>query len=173
MFRVGVVSAFGMAFVRSIWISLSFHSLRRTSIVHTMDLPKDYPNHHSMPWMCIAHILTEELTRTRAVTLNRLDYYYLTVYSILLYTLNTRQLLNYRQFGIFFVRLFWIQIEVMNSNIKKAEMLINKCPSCFYNFIQPICEMTCSPLQTTFMTVEGVDRESPGKPSIYMFNSKL
>lgn len=51
----------------------------------------------------------------------------------------------------------------MNKKIKMAQMLLGKCPSCFHNFIQPICEITCSPNQTTFMTVEQMDRENPSK----------
>lgn len=83
----------------------------------------------------------------------------------LVFCLRSIQVELHKQFVCFFFS-FWIQIEVMNSNIKKAEMLIKKCPSCFYNFIQPICEMTCSPHQITFMTVETIDRDSPGKLSV-------
>lgn len=42
----------------------------------------------------------------------------------------------------------------MNSQIRKAgEFGLSKCPSCFYNFVQPLCDMTCSPNQTSFMKV--------------------
>lgn len=44
-----------------------------------------------------------------------------------------------------------------------AEMLLGKCPACFHNFIQPICEMTCSPNQKAFMNVEQTDKEYPGE----------
>lgn len=52
------------------------------------------------------------------------------------------------------------QIEVMNKNIAMAEILLKKCPACFHNFVQPICDMTCSPKQSTFLKVQKIENSS-------------
>ncbi|XP_031623416.1 NPC intracellular cholesterol transporter 1-like [Contarinia nasturtii] len=60
------------------------------------------------------------------------------------------------------------QIEVMNDNIERAEFVLSKCPACFHNFLQPICEMTCSPNQTNFLKVQKIetDDSEQGKPYV-------
>lgn len=41
----------------------------------------------------------------------------------------------------------------MNKNIKLAAALLQKCLPCFYNFVQSMCDSTCSPNQASFMKV--------------------
>lgn len=48
----------------------------------------------------------------------------------------------------------------MNKNIAMAQILLKKCPSCFENFIQPICDVTCSPKQSSFMRVQNIQKDN-------------
>ncbi|KAF9419459.1 hypothetical protein HW555_003959 [Spodoptera exigua] len=43
------------------------------------------------------------------------------------------------------------QLDNLASKIMPAENLLQRCPSCFENFVQHICGMTCSPNQSDFL----------------------
>ncbi|XP_050549780.1 NPC intracellular cholesterol transporter 1 isoform X2 [Spodoptera frugiperda] len=43
------------------------------------------------------------------------------------------------------------QMDNLASKIMPAENLLQRCPSCFENFVQHICGMTCSPNQSDFL----------------------
>ena len=43
------------------------------------------------------------------------------------------------------------QILILNEDLKKAEALIGNCPSCYFNFRNMWCHMTCSPNQADFV----------------------
>lgn len=43
------------------------------------------------------------------------------------------------------------QLNMFNDNIKMAAALLNRCPSCMHNFVQQVCDFTCSPRQSQFV----------------------
>ncbi|XP_034241218.1 NPC intracellular cholesterol transporter 1 homolog 1b-like [Thrips palmi] len=43
------------------------------------------------------------------------------------------------------------QIETLHDNLLKAAGIYSRCPSCFRNFFNMFCEVTCSPTQAEFM----------------------
>ncbi|XP_034256867.1 NPC intracellular cholesterol transporter 1 homolog 1b-like [Thrips palmi] len=43
------------------------------------------------------------------------------------------------------------QVETMHANLLKAAGIYSRCPSCFRNFFNIFCEMTCSPTQSEFL----------------------
>lgn len=45
------------------------------------------------------------------------------------------------------------QINDLIRGVKQAASILKRCPSCFTNFLQNICEFTCSPHQSTFIDV--------------------
>ncbi|GAB7338006.1 hypothetical protein MBLNU457_4378t2 [Dothideomycetes sp. NU457] len=45
------------------------------------------------------------------------------------------------------------QLDVLDSNLKRAEQLISACPACKENFFNLFCTFTCSPDQSTFVNV--------------------
>ncbi|KAL7984357.1 hypothetical protein Chor_002927, partial [Crotalus horridus] len=45
------------------------------------------------------------------------------------------------------------QLQTLKSNLELALQFLSRCPSCFYNFINLFCELTCSPHQSEFMNV--------------------
>ncbi|CRL00933.1 CLUMA_CG014191, isoform A, partial [Clunio marinus] len=45
------------------------------------------------------------------------------------------------------------QIKDLVNGVATAASILNRCPSCFANFLQPICEFTCSPHQSSFIKV--------------------
>lgn len=49
--------------------------------------------------------------------------------------------------------LFIMQIRDLVTGVKRAKGILNRCPSCFRNFLQNICEFTCSPNQSKFIDV--------------------
>lgn len=56
----------------------------------------------------------------------------------------------------------------MNDNIERAAFILSHCPSCFHNFLQPICEMTCSSKQSNFLKVQTIEQDNDsGKKSFY------
>ncbi|XP_055301385.1 NPC intracellular cholesterol transporter 1 isoform X4 [Sitodiplosis mosellana] len=54
------------------------------------------------------------------------------------------------------------QIDVINKNIKLAANFLQRCPSCFSNFVRQICDMTCSPKQSQFMRIQGIEQGAKG-----------
>jgi hypothetical protein len=55
------------------------------------------------------------------------------------------------------------QIIDLAQNLALPKSIIGRCPACYYNFRQLFCELTCSPIQSTFLnvseTVIGVQSE--------------
>ncbi|XP_063702707.1 NPC intracellular cholesterol transporter 1 [Culicoides brevitarsis] len=49
------------------------------------------------------------------------------------------------------------QIEVLNKNVKMAAGFLKRCPSCLNNLVRHLCEFTCSPRQSEFMQVKGIE----------------
>ncbi|XP_017854983.2 NPC intracellular cholesterol transporter 1 isoform X2 [Drosophila busckii] len=45
------------------------------------------------------------------------------------------------------------QVKVLNTNVKLAAAILERCPSCMANLIRHICEFTCSPHQSEFAKV--------------------
>lgn len=43
------------------------------------------------------------------------------------------------------------QIDDLLTNFKAAEALLNRCPTCYYNFRINFCDMTCRPDQSKFL----------------------
>ena len=54
------------------------------------------------------------------------------------------------------------QILDLVQNLALPQSIIARCPSCFYNFRQIFCELTCSPYQSNFLNVS---KEVVGKNS--------
>ena len=48
------------------------------------------------------------------------------------------------------------QVDDILANFGQAEMIIGRCPTCYYNFRINFCEMTCRPTQSEFLKVETV-----------------
>ncbi|VDL60014.1 unnamed protein product [Hymenolepis diminuta] len=44
------------------------------------------------------------------------------------------------------------QVEVFESSLQLAKLMLGSCPSCFANFRRLFCEMTCSPTQSDFLS---------------------
>lgn len=57
----------------------------------------------------------------------------------------------------------FLQIDVLNRNVKLAESILQRCPSCFNNLVRHICDFTCSPKQSTFMRVQSYEKGADGK----------
>lgn len=55
------------------------------------------------------------------------------------------------------------QIKVVNTNIKLAANFLQRCPSCLKNFVQNLCDFTCSPKQSTFMRAQEYVKENNSK----------
>ncbi|ENN71122.1 hypothetical protein YQE_12055, partial [Dendroctonus ponderosae] len=46
------------------------------------------------------------------------------------------------------------QLRTMDSSIALAANFLKRCPSCMSNLVQSICQLTCSPHQSTFMDIK-------------------
>lgn len=55
------------------------------------------------------------------------------------------------------------QINVINKNIKLAANFLKRCPSCFHNLVEHICDFSCSPNQSNFMKIHGTEKGDKGK----------
>ncbi|CAG7836043.1 unnamed protein product [Allacma fusca] len=53
------------------------------------------------------------------------------------------------------------QIVALVENLALPGRIIGRCPSCFYNFRQNFCHLTCSPLQSTYMVPAETTGEEP------------
>lgn len=45
------------------------------------------------------------------------------------------------------------QVDILQDNLALPQGIIGRCPSCFYNFRQSICELACSPKQGLYLNV--------------------
>ncbi|CAG9859649.1 unnamed protein product [Phyllotreta striolata] len=45
------------------------------------------------------------------------------------------------------------QLETMKNSMTLPQQLLSRCPSCLTNFLQSICHLTCSPVQSKFLNV--------------------
>lgn len=54
------------------------------------------------------------------------------------------------------------QLDALQSNLKRADLLIAACPACRENFVNLFCTFTCSPDQSLFVNVTSV-KEKAGK----------
>ncbi|KAL4217752.1 NPC intracellular cholesterol transporter 1 [Mactra antiquata] len=43
------------------------------------------------------------------------------------------------------------QLQTMESNLALPDQLLSRCPACYTNFLNQICQMTCSPVQSLFL----------------------
>lgn len=64
---------------------------------------------------------------------------------------------------------FGFQLETLNTNVKMAANFLQRCPSCMTNFVQHICDFTCSPQQSQFMKVEEVEKGDKGECRLSAF----
>ncbi|KAG8532849.1 uncharacterized protein KY384_002727 [Bacidia gigantensis] len=55
------------------------------------------------------------------------------------------------------------QIDVLTTNLKRAESLVGTCPACKTNFFDLFCTFTCSGDQSLFVNVTGTERLGSGK----------
>ncbi|KAI9730106.1 MAG: hypothetical protein M1834_006098 [Cirrosporium novae-zelandiae] len=55
------------------------------------------------------------------------------------------------------------QLDVLRSNLGKAEGIISACPACRENFFNTFCVFTCSPDQSLFVNVTSTKKSTSGK----------
>lgn len=60
-----------------------------------------------------------------------------------------------------------VQLRKMSESLTLAEGVLGRCPACFRNFIRQICEMNCSPDQSTYVDVE-VETTTDGTNTEYV-----
>ena len=60
------------------------------------------------------------------------------------------------------------QIEILDNDLKKAEAIIGGCPSCYFNFRNMWCHMTCSPKQSDFVVIKKTEMHPFQNYSIFM-----
>ncbi|XP_074041077.1 NPC intracellular cholesterol transporter 1 isoform X2 [Leptinotarsa decemlineata] len=71
------------------------------------------------------------------------------------------------------------QILNFDRNLGIAESLLSRCPACFNNFLQQICELSCSPIQSTFMKINATETDEASNTTyitavdIYLSNQYL
>lgn len=60
------------------------------------------------------------------------------------------------------------QIDLIINQLAVPKGMLGRCPSCFYNFANYICQMSCSPVQSTFLRLDEHEpsKEVPGKEQI-------
>lgn len=68
------------------------------------------------------------------------------------------------------------QVRGIKSSVRLAETILKKCPACYYNFLNLICQVACSPYQSEFMWRD-MDAEKPsgytdGVPAVNMLVSQ-
>ena len=52
------------------------------------------------------------------------------------------------------------QISIIADQFGLAKLMLGRCPSCFYNFRSLFCAMTCSPVQSRFLTIKEMGNSS-------------
>ncbi|XP_014262096.1 Niemann-Pick C1 protein isoform X2 [Cimex lectularius] len=55
-----------------------------------------------------------------------------------------------------------IQLEDFDKNINIAKSFLQRCPSCFHNFLAHLCAITCSPRQSEFINVTSIETNEKG-----------
>ncbi|XP_074041051.1 NPC intracellular cholesterol transporter 1 isoform X2 [Leptinotarsa decemlineata] len=71
------------------------------------------------------------------------------------------------------------QIFNFDHNLAIAESLLSRCPACFNNFLEQICELSCSPKQSTFMKINATETDEASNTTyitavdIYLSNQYL
>ena len=60
------------------------------------------------------------------------------------------------------------QVNDMVSNFALLSGVLGRCPACFNNLKRSFCDMTCSPLQYTFVNVTKTTKNSQGNASWYL-----
>lgn len=58
------------------------------------------------------------------------------------------------------------QVETLQSSLQQAESLISSCPACRNNFRDFYCAFTCSPDQSTFVSVTDTQQTSTGETAV-------
>ena len=58
------------------------------------------------------------------------------------------------------------QVETLSAQLKQAAPLIASCPACYNNFRSFFCDFTCSPDQSTFLTVSSTQNTTDGKQAV-------
>ncbi|XP_030383524.1 NPC intracellular cholesterol transporter 1 [Scaptodrosophila lebanonensis] len=58
------------------------------------------------------------------------------------------------------------QIKILNTNIKLAAAILDRCPACMANLVRHMCEFTCSPKQTEFAHVAQTEKNDRGQDYI-------
>lgn len=65
----------------------------------------------------------------------------------------------FSNFSLHFNKVFFytfLQINMLNTNVNTLGAFVKRCPSCFQNVLNNICDFTCSPRQSKFMRVEEI-----------------
>ena len=57
------------------------------------------------------------------------------------------------------------QVDVLQTNINLPQAIVGRCPSCFYNFRQSVCNLACGPTQSAYLNISKTIKSStkPGK----------
>jgi len=58
------------------------------------------------------------------------------------------------------------QYEALSSRVGAAANVLSRCPACLANLLDFFCELTCSPNQASFLTVEGVEVSQTAAPKL-------
>lgn len=58
------------------------------------------------------------------------------------------------------------QVETLSNRLQQAAPLIASCPACVNNFRSFYCDFTCSPDQSTFITVSSSQKTTSGKTAV-------
>jgi Niemann-Pick C1 protein len=58
------------------------------------------------------------------------------------------------------------QVETLSDRLKQAAPLIASCPACINNFRSFYCDFTCSPDQSTFLTISSSQKTITGKTAV-------
>jgi len=58
------------------------------------------------------------------------------------------------------------QVETLSNRLQQAAPLIASCPACINNFRSFYCDFTCSPDQSTFLTIPSTQKTTTGKTAV-------
>ena len=67
------------------------------------------------------------------------------------------------------------QIRTLNNQLEMVKLMLDVCPSCFYNYRSLFCAVTCHPQQSRFITVDrfGNSTSQPGRQTVESITSVL
>lgn len=65
------------------------------------------------------------------------------------------------------------QINDLAKKVQMAANLLQRCPSCYTNFLQIICEFTCSPKQSTFLDVKKINKSEKSQSKNLIANLSM